>query len=81
MTARSIAQPVDRSGEGDESGHLGSFHNQGAPLYFDTGHHQNGYEEYPAGYDGYASYAPHHDHEHYVSKDSLRDRFVFSFKK
>lgn len=62
MTARSIAYPLDRSGEGDDSGHLGPFHNQGAPLYFDTGHHQNSYEDYSAGHD----YAPNYDHEHYV---------------
>lgn len=50
--------------EDNHSGHLGSFQNDGAPLYFNPDHH-NDYN-YP-GYDGYANYAPHHDHEHYVS--------------
>jgi hypothetical protein len=71
VTPPSIAHPVDGSNEGDDSGHLGQYHNQGGPLYFDTGHHQNGYDDYPAGYDGYGTYAPHHDHEHYVSASFL----------
>lgn len=58
-----LSKPLNDDDENDVSGHLGPIHNQGAPLYYDTGH-QN-YEEYP-GYDGYASYAPHHDHEHWV---------------
>ncbi len=52
--------------EHDDSGHLGPLYNQGAPLYFDTGHHDHEYD-HPS-YDGYATYAPHHDYEHYVNK-------------
>ncbi|KAK7603599.1 hypothetical protein V9T40_003598 [Parthenolecanium corni] len=59
-----LSKPLNDDDENDVSGHLGPLHNQGAPLYYDTGH-QNYEEEYP-GYDGYASYAPHHDHEHYA---------------
>lgn len=52
-------------------------HNDDRPLYFENDHHHHQQHNHHDGhyhhhddassYNGYTNYAPHHDHEHYVS--------------